>query len=216
MHDLDNSEQVEEFLSHFGVLGMKWGHKKSAERVAKAQAKSNRKEVRRAERHDEMWRQSANDSARAFWVYHAAKKDMKKNGIPALNNSKKYKGKDLKSNPALRQAYMKDFSDAFTKSMNAQSMKQIGTDSSGTKAVRFTYDMSDPMVPKGKIVTIGGKKPKVKHADDINVPELPDEIPVTFKFGPLGEITEVIYDDPVEHSEKVDDFLTGFLEPAAK
>jgi hypothetical protein len=190
---------------------MRWGQRKSpAERVAAAQAKTNRKAVRQDERHDQMWRNSANDSARAFWVYHAAKKDMKKNGIPALNNSRKYKGKDLKANPKLRQQYMKDFSDAFTKSMNQQSLHQIGLDSTGTKMVKFTYDMSDPQVPKGKIVTIGGTKKKVKHSA-IDIPDLPDEIPVTFTFGPNGEIVDVIYDDPVEHSEKVEDFLVGVL-----
>jgi hypothetical protein len=196
---------VDDVLAHFGVMGMKWGHRKSAERVAKQTARTNRKLVRKSERQDERWRASSNDTARAFWVYHAAKKDMKKNGIPALNNSKKYKGKDLKANPALRRQYMKDFTDAFTKSMNEQSLKQIGTNSAGTKKVTFTYDMSNPNVPTGKIVTIGGGKGKVKHDDlghaDLVVPPLPAEIPVTFTFGPNGEILDVIFDDPVEHSD---------------
>ncbi len=198
---------IEEFLAHFGVMGMKWGHRKSAERMAKATARANKKEVRKAERNDQRWRDSANSTARAFWVYHAAKKDMKKNGIPALNGSAKYKGKDLHKNEALRQQYMRDFTNSFTKSMNAASAKQIGTNAAGTKKVVFEYDMSSPFIKTGKIVTIGSKKDKssAKHADLV-VPPLPDEIPVTLTFDGLGHVIDVEFDDPVEHSEFFDRF----------
>lgn len=138
-------------LAHHGVLGMTWGHHKGVDsggggRSAKKVAKGDKK-----------FEKTASKSSTFFAVYNDAAKRMNNTEIDRINNSPKYKGKDLTKNPTLQKAYYKEYADTFTKMLNASSDAHLGTNASGTKRVNYSYDAASG--------DINFHLQEIKHAD---------------------------------------------------
>lgn len=100
MKDLTASQQaeVDNFLAHYGIPGMRWGIRKDqgvrGSRTAPAQIK----------------KQAEQSAFKAALIDSVGK-------ISGLKNSPKYKGKDLTKNRALREQYDKEAMDIFKKNL---------------------------------------------------------------------------------------------------
>src|SRR5690348_11527234 len=100
--------EVDEFLAHYGVLGMHWGQHKAKDAPSpRAQAKADKKETKQ-------WKKSANNSATANKVFQEALRTSEK-PLRDLMNSPKYKGKDFgkPENLALAQQYDRESAQLF-------------------------------------------------------------------------------------------------------
>lgn len=92
-----------EFLSHYGVPGMKWGHRK-AKRLAKK---------------DDKFVKNATSSKTTLAVYNLTADYMNKTGLNRLNNDPKFKDKDLTKDAKLMAAYNKKHEEIYTEAFKA-------------------------------------------------------------------------------------------------
>lgn len=126
---------VEAFLQHYGKKGMKWGVRRQIKK-----ANPSEKKVAKL---DAKWERKVSKSGTIIKVWNGAAKTVNVK-IDELNNSPKYKGKDLTKNPKLLKQYDDDMSKIMTKALNDTSAKVVGS-SASKKKLEFTYDMNDGM-----------------------------------------------------------------------
>jgi hypothetical protein len=136
--ELDNQElkqssmidEVETFLSHFGVKGQKWG-------VRKGKVKRSNPNSRKVRKKDRKWQKKATKNRKIHKVYKKSAKRMNKE-VKVINDLPAFKNKDLNANPKLKKKYNDQVSEKFTKILNEEA-KRLGSSASGKK-IEFVYD----------------------------------------------------------------------------
>jgi hypothetical protein len=155
-------KEDEEFLEHFGVKGMKWG-------------------VRKERKADASWKR--NVTKNWYKAHNAAADQANASGglIDRLNNSKKYKNKNLNKDPKLLDEYLKTYDHEFNKLLDKTMRSQFGTSPSG----KFEAKMS---VVDG-VYTVYTKPITVKH-DDLTTGWI--KAPIKVVIDSLGHILRLI------------------------
>lgn len=171
--------EVEDFLEHFGVKGMKWGVRREQKRLAKADAK---------------WQKNIYTTSGAIRVHNAAANRANNGGLSSLNNRPEFKGKrklDDNGQPVgdLGKKYLREY-EKLNEKWTREAVEEVhGTSPSGN--FKATLDTSGG---QWKIVV---SNIEVKHA----VEQLPD-IVMEVDHDSLGQITSqrMVEDDSLEQS----------------
>ncbi|ALY08694.1 hypothetical protein FDH65_gp07 [Arthrobacter phage Circum] len=181
-----SNSKVDEVLAHYGVVGMKWGRRKATDESSG----TSRKEAKKIAKADAKWERKSSQSY--MKVYNQAADRMNNGGIEKFNNNSKYKDKDLSKDRKLEKEYFSEYSKLMTNMLN-DIAKTEGVNPSGTKRLKFEYDVeSDPM-PRASIIEVD-----VKH-DGIGV-----NTRVETKFSDLGQIISIRFIDEnlISHGEQ--------------
>jgi hypothetical protein len=191
-------------IEHYGKLGMKWGvrnDKPTTPRAAaraqlkgeKTQAKVEKRQARTAAR-DEKFDKSAHILDQMVIMKRAAARVNE--NLKIFNDPQKYAlSKMLVDSPEARE-YYDDFSKLMTKYLNDEA-ETFGRNASGTKQLRFNYNLLDTGGMEWHIEEVGAP---IKHADDVEY-DINDEIDVEITYAANGFITHVDFveaDSPVE------------------
>ena len=134
----------EDYLAHHGVLGMKWGVRKS--RSGKMRARAT---LSRAFRKDQAWAENAQTKVYDK-VYRKAASKIRRE-TRALN--KRNAGKNFKVDSADRRAYYKEYSAMVEKQLNAAATL-FGQSPNKRYQLNFSFDLNKNLVPKAEITTI--------------------------------------------------------------
>lgn len=135
MTDIDSREIGEEFVEHFGVKGMHWGVRRDPDTGVRPIAKSldegpfGRAAKRNVDRHNARVAKKA-VKADNKWIKNVAKpkayydavnkaNDGFDRDIVGINNSDKYRGKDLRQPSKLRTQYYRDVSKMYQRHLDA-------------------------------------------------------------------------------------------------
>lgn len=120
-------------LKHFGILGMRWGHRKSPQEQA---ADNARREKAHIEEMDRRWERDSVSRKKSVQVYNYAARKMNAGEITRINNLPKYKNKNLYADKKLMESYNKDFERSYTQALQEGSDSIFGRNPSNTKRVR--------------------------------------------------------------------------------
>lgn len=201
--------EVEAVLEHFGVKGMKWGQRK--ERV-KAGIKNFARETKIAWQ-DAGWENHVS-SVHGYVEAHNAAADHFNQHIDRLNNSPKYRDKNLneRKNAKLKYDYDRDAEELMHRA-NEAAAKSFGPNASKTKEVVYNRKTQNMEIRK-----IGGKKEHVEplHPPDIYIIQAattqPDfDLKFKVRTGPDGKIIQVNWAKLGEVKQS-DIFVENFLE----
>lgn len=182
------SVDVEDFLEHYGVKGMRWG-------VRRAKAKKELRTIRQ----DKLYASRRTQTALWVGIHNQAADLANKHDVGRINSKKEYKGKNFNDpkNAALKEKYYKEHQNAFLKRVEEVG-KKIEPNASGTQtyAVMIGNDGSWG-------VTLSDI---VKHADD-------DEIIFTVKvnYDSMGRIISLLPSErAIEMSDLTEEFLSHY------
>lgn len=133
---------VDVFFEHHGVKGMKWGQRRAAKRLGKA---------------DKIWEARVAggfklSTSEYINIHNAAAEKSNRIDIPKINNKPEYKTADFSKDSPLRRKYYKEYEDKFNERMQEAAFEIHGTSPSGLKQIRINKDNSVDIVD-------------VKHAD---------------------------------------------------
>lgn len=156
----------EDYLKHYGVKGMKWGVRRSDD----GSTRSERKAAKKTAKADQKFEKKAGSDKVFYDVYNKAAKSANAK-IDTINNSAKYKGKDLRSDSKLMTQYNRDVQTMFNKSLK-EAADSMGTNASGTRRYGIQFDNNGNWSVKSE---------NVKHADDGDLYVVP-------KYDELGHI----------------------------
>lgn len=197
--ELEQSEVVQDFLSHFGTKGMKWGVRK--DRGHEGEQASTRKIASLDKKFE---KKATNSIGLSIKVHNRAAQMTNDNDIDRINNKPQYKNVNFNRDSPLRRKYYAEHEKAFLDNAE-KAAKELGTNASGTKEYRIT-ELGDGTWR----LTLGD----VKHADDEN-------FLVKVSYDDNGYIISLAMEEPtvLEQSEKIEQaeaWLAHFGVPGMK
>lgn len=223
--------ETEEFLSHYGVKGMKWGvrnaalktmdrtgftkaaqknaanaHKRTAVGVAigSTVGGGNRARRKAAKQEHKAWKKDATSSETANKVFQEAVKTSKP-AFNRLNNSPAFKGKDLTKDYALAREYDRQVSQMFNDHMMAASLKNT-LNKNQDRFMMFQFDRSLGMMRATEMKRLDD----VQHSDD-EADGFPNLRAVFNDLGHVVELIPVTEDDAFfEQMDDAADFLEHY------
>ena len=158
--------EVEEFLAHYGVKGMRWGQRRSrSERQGAKDSKSEKpkttaKRVKKETKADAKWAKKSTSLKAQVAVYNKTAELMNSKGLGKVNSDPRFKGtkpllsKDIK----LRQAYLDTVSKTANKYAQQAHKELHGNSPNGRVEVKYTYSSTHGV--KASVSTPG----KVAHS----------------------------------------------------
>jgi len=194
-------------LRHFGIPGMKWGIRKATassirknaikvkrQQKVDAQIASNKAKKQKLldDRTDRKWSRKALSLGTKVRAYnHASNKMNGPDGdLFKINHSKKYYGKNLYKDKALKKEYEKQVFDTFANHVTKYMTTNSGVSPSGTKRVVAGYN------DKGQVIFKIQEVKKVKHAEDFVA-----GIDLSFETDELGFISMFVEHNNDEMSQ---------------
>lgn len=221
------SDEVDKFLEHYGVPGMKWGvrratnaqkgadrsraaYEKRPNKITKSIADADQKHADKLwKKQDKKWEKRVYSTKGAIALHNKTADHMNNTELPKLNNNPKYKGKNLWEDPELEASYLRDYEKAVDRAYNRAIPQVHGTSPSGRKKAVYVFDGETESI---QIKNVPGAS-VVKHADD------PNETLVFLmkRSDATGHVTELNKAaEEVEHSDDVDAFLEHYGVPGMK
>jgi hypothetical protein len=119
-HDMEN------FLSHHGVKGQKWGVRN--DKGHEGQRAKTKKIVKK----DKRFAKNADNPILQMQIYNRAAAKTNEVDVPRINNKPQYKNADFTRDTPLRQKYYKEHQDAWVNRLE-EAANSLGTNASGTK-----------------------------------------------------------------------------------
>lgn len=175
---------LEDFLSHHGVLGQKWGVRKDNGHTGE------RTTTKKIAKLDNKFAKRTNSLAVKISLYNIAVAKSNALDIDRINNKAKYKDADFSKPSTLRTQYYKEHTDAFVKRLD-EAAKSVGTNASGTE--KYTISVADD---GDWHVSLSA----VQHAED-------SSFVVHVTYDSTGHITNLTPVEPITHSDLGADFL---------
>lgn len=178
---LETGGTVENKIEHTGVLGMKWGVRRSAPAPGGRQ--------------DKRWENKAFSTHTYVKVYNRSADRINKE-LPAFNA--KYKNVNLKNKKNF-DGYIKAYQKKFEAIANEELAKEIRTSSpSGTKRIKAVMNTETGWMG----ISIDGSLDNAKHADDIS------QLGFQLHFDENGFITGIeLVDKSITHKEDIEDLV---------
>ena len=172
-------------LEHHGVKGQKWGVRK--DRGHEGKRATNKKIAKLDKKYEKK-------ASKAYGkVYNATSNELNNRIIPQINNSSKYKGKNLLKDEKLYREYLNDFNKEVNKTIQKHADDIIGTNASGTKKVSYKWNFGEDPFPTFEIVDVNAGRNNLKHADD-------GSETIKVKFSDLGHVINFTIGDILQQS----------------
>lgn len=193
----DGFETLDDYLQHFGVMGMKWGVRKGS-----STSRSEKKASKKVEKADKKFLKSVskNRSKLALDIYNDAA-DKSSAAYSKLNSNPKYKKPFNWDNPGkYERDYMAAANKTFIKLLDESAKaKTKGNEKSASGRYELSIDTSGGFIPS---ITV--KDNKLKHSDE--------SAPFKLKFDKSGKIVGITMVSEMEHTsdEIIDDYLKHF------
>lgn len=145
-----SNEEVDDFLAHYGVLGMKWGVRKpeSKARIERGNHTSPR-DARKVAKADKKWVKKVTSQKTTLQVYNNFARKMNGPVLENFNNDPRWAGTDLTKDSPTQRLYFKEYQKLATKMLNQEAAK-LGQSSTGAR-VEYSFD-SFGALPSWKIV----------------------------------------------------------------
>lgn len=167
-----HADVVEEFLSHHGVKGMKWGVRKDKGH------EGERAKTKKIEKLDRKFERNVDSVSTTFTLHNSAARKTNEKDIDRINNKPEYKDKDFSRDTPLRRKYYKEHQKAYIDNL-VIAAQEMGTNASGTKKYSIMETMDG-----GWDVYLN----EVKHAD---IPDGELEFSLDVEYDALGHILKV-------------------------
>lgn len=209
--------QIDDFLAHYGVKGMKWGVRKPEDSGGDGRAKSAAGQPKWGSHVDVVTKNELK-------AYNRAVESLNKTGLATLNTNPKYAGKKINPNSALGRKYQKDAQALFDRTManklrNANIRKQL----TRTAVTAISLYLGVGLIGSGVNVALmikdlagrgAANLDALQHAADLALP------PRAYKFKlnlnelgqieSIGELKEVDVPTELKHVDDVDEFLAHY------
>ena len=145
--------EMDNFLSHYGVKGMRWGVRK--DRVNKTEnlmpssySSSGMVKGSRPYKKDLKWAKKASNIKQRLAIWDSVAAEMNGGGIAKFNAQPRWKDLDLREPNPLAKKYFDEFSKMYTEKLNAaQAAKEIGSSPSGKVKLVYNYDVGRDILP---------------------------------------------------------------------
>lgn len=186
-----------DFLSHYGVKGMKWG-KRNGEvpaNATRAQRKAANKESKLAYKD---WKKEVGGEKVANEIYQEATKSFGP-AIKVINNDPAFKGKDMTKTPRLARQYDQVISQTFNDHLAAASINRTMTNTG--RAMLYQFDRNVGMMRATEVQAV------FEHADDAEYPEFVAEMD---ELGQIISLKRADEDPFLEQMDAAADFLSHY------
>lgn len=197
---VDTIDNVDDVLAHFGVKGMRWGHRKTEtprQQSFRAAAKAKKAEKKEAKA-DSKWEKSIYTTKGAIAVHNNVADQMNSEILPRLNGKSKYKDKNLYDDPKLEKEYFKEYEKLTDQAYSKAITAVHGSSPSGKKTATYVNDAEGARI----VITDS----TVKHADS-DEPDLVFLLKLDAR-GLVSEMNEA--EKQIEHADNVDNFLMHY------